>query len=144
MLPPTWTARPIAHLNHSSQATAFTSCCVRYGQICHQVMKFPCQLHMQCWNKLPHAPSSRVLQAATIDHSPLCYLYCPNMTGLDWSEAVRSYKGKTPYTTGITWYFQVCAYRNNLHKKIKPWSLKETPYFRKIKYILDTSQNQLL
>lgn len=39
------------------------------------------------------------------------------MTGLDWGEAVQSYKGKMPYTPGITQYFQVCASRKNFYKK---------------------------
>lgn len=66
---------------------------------------------------MTHAPSLWAPQAVTAEHAPLCYLCCPDMTSLDWGEAVQTYKGKISHTPGNTQYFQVCVSRKNLNKK---------------------------
>lgn len=53
------------------------------------------------------------------------------MTGLDWGEAVESYKGKTLHTPGIAQYFQVCASRKKLYKKIINLKPKGKTLFQK-------------
>lgn len=63
---------------------------------------------------MPHAWAS---QAVILEHAPLCHLCCPNMTSLDWGEAVHTYRGKISYTLGNTQFFQVHVFRKNLNKK---------------------------
>lgn len=127
--------------DHLSQASTFMSCPVRYRQICQQVMKLLCQFYLQCWNKLPHAPSYWALQAVIIEHAPLSYLCCPNMTGVRLFTYTKERYHTTLITHNTSWsvFSGKIGTRNEL-----PWNLKETPYFRKTKYILDTSQKQLL